>query len=56
MKIVSEQIKFITDRKDEIVDGNRNKPETIKDKWVFERDISTNNPNWKLVETDIAYD
>ena len=56
LKIVSEQIKFITDRKDEIVYGNRKKPETIKDKWVFERDISTNNPNWKLVETDIAYD
>ena len=56
LKIVSEQIKFITDKKDEIVYGNREKPETIKDKWVFERDISTNNPNWKLVETDIAYD
>lgn len=56
LKIVSEQIKFITDSKDEIVYGNRKKPETIKDKWVFERDISTNNPNWKLVETDIAYD
>ena len=56
LKIVSEQIKFITDRKDEIVYGNRKKPEIIKDKWVFERDISTNHPNWKLVETDIAYD
>ncbi len=56
LKIVSEQIKFITDRKDEIVYGNKKKPEIIKDKWVFERDISTNNPNWKLVETDIAYD
>ena len=56
VKIVSEQIKFITDRNDEMVYGNREKSETIKDKWVFERDISTNNPNWKLVETDIAYD
>ena len=56
LKIVTEQIKFITDRKDEIVYGDRKKPEIIKDKWVFERDISTKNPNWKLVETDIAYD
>ena len=56
VKIVSEQIKFITDRNDEMVYGNREKSETIKDKWVFERDISTSNPNWKLVETDIAYD
>tara|TARA_B100000029_G_scaffold362259_1_gene355310 strand:+ start:1003 stop:1644 length:642 start_codon:yes stop_codon:yes gene_type:complete len=56
VKIVSEQVKFITDKNDEMVYGNREKPETIKDKWVFERDISTNNPNWKLVETDIAYD
>jgi len=56
VKIVSEQIKFITDRNNEMVYGNRDKPETIKDMWVFERDISINNPNWKLVETDIAYD
>ena len=26
--------------------------EKINDKWTFERDVSSINPNWKLVETD----
>ena len=30
--------------------------EIIKDKWVLERDTSSNNPNWKLVETDVVND
>ena len=35
------------------IEGNKDHSEIIKDKWVFERDISTNNPNWKLVETRV---
>lgn len=53
LKIVSEQIKYLVDKRDEVLEGNKEKPEIIKDKWVFERDISSYNPNWKLVETDI---
>ena len=53
LKIISEQIKFLVDKNDVLLDGNRDQSEIIKDKWVFERDISSTNPNWKLVETDI---
>tara|TARA_A100001015_G_scaffold304849_1_gene396667 strand:+ start:399 stop:1040 length:642 start_codon:yes stop_codon:yes gene_type:complete len=56
LKIISEQIKYLVDKNDVIIEGNKEKSETIKDKWVFERDISSNNPNWKLVETDIFDD
>ena len=56
LKIVSDQIKYIVDKNDTVIEGNMEKQETIKDKWVFERDISSSNPNWKLVETDIFED
>ena len=54
IKIESEQIKYTIDKNEKIIDGNKEVSETIKDKWVLERDISSNNPNWKLVETDIV--
>jgi predicted lipid-binding transport protein (Tim44 family) len=56
LKIVSEQIKYLVDKKDVLLEGNKDQSEIIKDKWVFERDISSTNPNWKLVETDIFDD
>ena len=56
IKIESEQIKYTIDKNDNIIDGNREVSEKIKDKWVLERDISSNNPNWKLVETDVVND
>ena len=56
IKIESEQIKYTIDKNDKIIDGNKEVSEIIKDKWVLERDTSSNNPNWKLVETDVVND
>ena len=56
IKIESEQIKYTIDKNDKIIDGNKDLSEIIKDKWVLERDISSNDPNWKLVETDVVND
>ena len=56
IKIESEQIKYTIDKNDKIIDGNQEVSEIIKDKWVLERDISSNDPNWKLVETDVVND
>ena len=56
IKIESEQIKYTIDKNDTIIDGNKDVSEIIKDKWVLERDTSSNNPNWKLVETDVVND
>ena len=56
IKIESEQIKYTIDKNNKIIDGNKEVSEIIKDKWVLERDISSNNPNWKLVETDVVND
>ena len=56
IRIESEQIKYTIDKNDKIIDGNKEVSEIIKDKWVLERDISSNNPNWQLVETDVVND
>ena len=56
IKVESEQIKYTIDKNDKIIDGNKDVSEIIKDKWVLERDISSNDPNWKLVETDVVND
>jgi predicted lipid-binding transport protein (Tim44 family) len=56
LKIISEQTKYIIDKNNTMIEGNKDHYETIRDKWVFERDISSSNPNWKLAETDIFED
>ena len=56
IKIESEQIKYTIDKNDKIIDGNKDVSEINKDKRVLERDISSNDPNWKLVETDVVND
>ena len=56
IKIESEQIKYTIDKNDAIIDGNKEVSEIIKDKWVLERDVSSNDPNWRLVETDVVND
>ena len=56
IKIESEQIKYTIDKNDTIIDGNKEVSEIIKDKWVLERDVSSNDPNWRLVETDVVND
>ena len=56
LKIFSEQIKYLVDKKGVLLEGNKDQSEIIKDKWVFERDISSANPNWMLVETDVFDD
>jgi predicted lipid-binding transport protein (Tim44 family) len=35
-----------------IVDGDSTSIRTINDLWTFERDLSSRDPNWKLVATD----
>ena len=45
------QTRILTDSKDiEIVDDSFTS-EKIEDIWIFERDIKSKDPNWKLVET-----
>jgi predicted lipid-binding transport protein (Tim44 family) len=35
-----------------VIDGNAEKVTDITDVWTFARDLSSRDPNWKLVATE----
>ena len=48
---VAEIITSIKDKDKKIVSGDPEKIKKIYDTWVFSRDTTSSNPNWKLVNT-----
>lgn len=51
VKFTSEQISVVRNAKGEIVQGNPSQSQHVEDEWVFERDVTSKNPNWKIIET-----
>ena len=51
VRFVSQMISITRDKTGAIVDGNPEKISDITDVWTFARDISSRDPNWKLVGT-----
>ena len=51
-RIVSEQVNVTSDSDGNVVDGDSNYIDTITDIWTFERDITSQSPNWFLKATD----
>ena len=51
VNFVSEIITCIRDKEKKIISGSPDKIKTIYDTWTFSRDMSSNNPNWLLVDT-----
>jgi predicted lipid-binding transport protein (Tim44 family) len=48
---IAEVITCIRDKEKKIISGDPEKIKKIYDTWVFSRDITSNNPNWQLVNT-----
>ena len=51
VKFSSLQTRMLTDAKDVEIENDSMSNENIEDIWIFERDIRSKDPNWKLVET-----
>jgi predicted lipid-binding transport protein (Tim44 family) len=51
VRFVSQMISVTRDKAGAIVDGNPEKVSDITDVWTFARDITSRDPNWKLVGT-----
>lgn len=51
MKFVSELITATYARGGEVIDGDPKQIREVTDVWTFERDVTSRNPNWKLVAT-----
>lgn len=47
----SEQVIVVKDASGAIVEGNVSQSSLMDDEWIFERDVSSKNPNWKIIET-----
>ena len=51
VEFIAEVITCIKDKNKNIISGDPEKIKKIYDTWVFSRDTTSSNPNWKLVNT-----
>lgn len=54
VRFVSQLISATRDQDGEVIDGDPQRVIEVTDIWTFARDLSTENPNWKLVSTQAA--
>ncbi len=54
VKFVSELITATRDKDGKVIEGDPKKVREVTDIWTFARDISSRDPNWKLVATEAA--
>jgi predicted lipid-binding transport protein (Tim44 family) len=54
VKFVSELISVTRDADGEVVEGDPKKVREVTDIWTFAREVTSKNPNWKLVATEAA--
>jgi predicted lipid-binding transport protein (Tim44 family) len=52
IRFVSQLVSATRDRNGEIIDGSPDKVTSVTDVWTFARDVSSHDPNWKLVATE----
>lgn len=52
IRFVSQLISATRDRNGNVIDGNAEKVTDVTDVWTFARDVSSRDPNWKLVATE----
>jgi predicted lipid-binding transport protein (Tim44 family) len=47
---VSEQVSVVRNKNGDIIGGDASHINHAEDYWVFERDVASKNPNWKIIE------
>ena len=52
VRFVSQLISVTHDRTGAVIEGSPEKVTEVTDVWTFARDISSRDPNWKLVATE----
>jgi len=54
IKFISQIISATKDKEGRITDGDPKKVREVTDIWTFMRDLSSRDPNWKLIATEAA--
>ena len=52
MRFQSKLVTATRDKDGNVTDGNAEKVTDVTDVWTFARDLSSRDPNWKLVATE----
>lgn len=52
IRFVSQLVSVTRDRSGTVIDGSPDKVTTVTDVWTFARDVTSRDPNWKLVATE----
>ncbi len=52
VRFQSQLISVTRDKAGNVIDGNPDKVTDVTDVWTFARDVSSRDPNWKLVATE----
>jgi predicted lipid-binding transport protein (Tim44 family) len=55
MRFLSKLISATRDRSGAVIDGNAEKVTDVTDVWTFARDVSSRDPNWKVVATEAGH-
>jgi predicted lipid-binding transport protein (Tim44 family) len=55
MRFLSKLVSATRDRSGTVVDGSADKVTDVTDVWTFARDISSRDPNWKVVATEAGH-
>ena len=48
----SDQIRVTRDEAGDVIDGDPNRIDAVKDRWVFARPVTQTDPNWTLIATN----
>jgi predicted lipid-binding transport protein (Tim44 family) len=52
VRFVSQLVTVTRDKNGNVIEGNADKVTDVTDVWTFARDVSSRDPNWKLVATE----
>jgi len=52
LRFLAELITCVRDKDGAVVEGDPTDVQTIRDAWTFARDVTSRDPNWKLVATE----
>ena len=55
VRFVSKLVSATRDRSGAVIDGNAEKVTDVTDVWTFARDVSSRDPNWKVVATEAGH-
>ena len=55
VRFVSKLVSSTRDRSGAVVDGSADKVTDVTDVWTFARDVSSRDPNWKVVATEAGH-